>query len=53
MNVMKVFLTLLALTTVGALSAQHKGVTLDPAVLTAGSEAHLIYNSQRDKRTRY
>ena len=46
MNVMKVFLTFLALTTVGTLSAQHKGVTLDPAVLTAGSEAHLIYNSQ-------
>lgn len=46
MNVMKVFLTFLALTTVGALAAQQRGMTSEPAVMIAGSEVRISYNSQ-------
>lgn len=46
MNVIKTFLLLFALSFVEAIFAQPREVTLDPAVMTAGSEVHISYNSQ-------
>ena len=46
MNVIRYYLTLYVLTFAVLGSAQQRGITLDPAELTAGSKVHVTYHCQ-------